>query len=270
MLKGRYKKTSSKIARRSKARKFFSLFLKIGLPTAILIGLVFLSRADFLQIKNFEVLGVETIQPENVKNTASNFISGNKFFIIPKSDILLLNKEKMATALIAAFPRIEKVEVNKQFFSQKVELKVTERKADFLWCSTQDECFSITKDGFIFERSEDVNNKIIFKGILEENPLMKNFATPEKMQNYLKLIEVFKNDGFNISSINIESADKVVAKIKINSAITDIIFNPDEPDLFLTAQNVVLLINETKSKNPSANFQYIDARFGNKMFYKLI
>ena len=125
----------------------------------------------------------------------------------------------------------------------------------------------MSKDGLVFESysAEATRGKVIFGGILDGDPLMKNFATPEKMQNYSNLIRVFKEAGFEVSSINIESSDKAVAKIEI----VDIIFNPEEENLSLTAENVVLLINELKSKNSSTTFNYIDARFNNKIFYKL-
>ncbi len=265
MVERRYKKASSRIAKRGRARKLFGLFLKIILPVTFFVGLIFLLRADFLQIADFEVLGVETIQPESIKNMASGFISGNKFFLIPKSNIFLLNKKNLASTMLTDFGRLEKVEINKQFFSKSIELKIVERKDDFLWCSSAGECFFMTKDGLVFEKSLEISGKLIFRGILEGNPLMKNFATPAKIQNYLKLIEIFKNAGFEITSVNIESSDKAIAK----SSIGDIIFNPEETDPSLVAQNTILLINEIKSKNPSARFNYIDARFGNKLFYKL-
>jgi hypothetical protein len=264
-MRSRYKKASSKIARRSKAKKIFGLVLKIGLPVAFLVGLVFLLRADFLQVKSFEIVGVSDISAESIKNTASGFISGSRFFIIPKSNILFLNKQKLAAALMSQFGRMEKVDINKQFLSGSVDLKISERKGDFLWCSLQDECFFMTKEGLVFEKTENAGDRVIFRGILTGNPLMKNFATPAKMQNYLKLTQVLKDAGFEVGSINIESSDRAVAK----SNVGDIIFNPEETDLSLVAQNVILLINDVKGKNPSAEFNYIDARFGNKIFYKL-
>ena len=269
MHRNKYNRASSRIARRSKMKKIFNLFLKIGLPTAVFVGFILLSRAEFLQVKNFEVMGTETIPQKDIKNVASDFISGNNFFVVPRSNIFLLNKEKLVAALLSRFGRLERVAVNKLFFSESIELSIIERRADFLWCSPQEQCFFMTKDGFIFEKSNSAEaslDKISFRGNLEGDPLMRDFVTPEKMQNYLKLIEVFKNAGFEISSINIESADKAVAK----SSMGDIIFDPGETNLSLTAQNAVLLINDIKNKNPSARFNYIDTRFGNKVFYKLI
>jgi len=267
--KRRYSKASSRIAKRNRSKRIFNLSLRIAFPVVFFVGLVFLLRADFLQIKNFEVLGAEAVSSESVKNVAAVFVSGNKLFIIPKSDILLLNKNKLASALLSNFPRLEKVKINKQFFSKSVELSLTERKTDFLWCSPSNECFFMTKEGLVFEKLDPVQiprEKIIFRGNLTEAPLMKNFADAEKMQNYLKFIRFFEDAGFRINSINVESPDKAVAE----SDVGDIIFNPEEIDLSLPAQNAILLINDTKIKNPSARFNYIDTRFGNKIFYKLI
>jgi hypothetical protein len=290
MHNSRYKKASSRIAKRHKIRRYAGIFLKIGLPIAFLVGIIFLLRADFLQVKNFEIIGAETVPSQNIKNTAATLIAGNQFFLIPKSNILLLNKEKLATALLADFPRIEKVNVSKQFFGESVKLSLTERKEDFLWCSLQDlpaqvgECFFMTKSGLVFEKSDfpsltlattsnsakttldKSTDKIIFSGVLEGNPLMKNFATAEKMQNYLNLINTFKNAKIVVTNVNIESSDKATAKTDVG----DIIFDPEGADLPTAAQNAVLLINQIRIKTPSARFQYIDTRFGNKMFYKLI
>jgi len=261
----RYKKASSRIVQRRKKRHYASLVLKIGLPIIFLIGVIFILRADFLQVESFDVLGTETVKSESIKNIAINFTSGNYFFLIPKSNILFLNKEKLVNTLLSEFPRLEKVKIGKQFFNNIVELKVIERSADFLWCSLEDKCFLMDKNGLVFEKAEILGNRLVFRGILEGSPVMQNFATTEKIQNYLKLIEHFRTANVDVLSINIESSDKAIA----NTTMGEIFFSPNESDLSLIAQNVVLLINETKSKNPTAKFQYIDARFGNKMFYKL-
>lgn len=261
----RYKKASSRIAKRRKVKETFGLILKIILPTAFLVGIIFISRVGFLQIKDFKIQGAETLSAENIKDTALKLTYGKWLFFVPKSNIVLFNKDKLAAALMANFSRIEKVEVNKQFFSESIELSLTERKANFLWCSRADECFFMTEDGLVFEKSVNVGDKIIFRGVLVGDPLMKNFATPQEMQKYLSLVDAFKNSKIIVTEINIESADKAIAKTDMG----DIILDPKETDLSISVQNAILLINEVKSKNPSARFDYIDTRFGNKMFYKL-
>lgn len=265
MIDRRYKKASSRIVKRRKLRGYLSLLIRLSFPFAILILSLFFLKSDFIQIKSFEILGAETISSQDVETYAKDFVSGNRFILIPKTNILFLNKEKLATALLSQFSRLEKVDVDKNFFSKKIELNLVERKSDFLWCSFSGECFSMNKNGLVFEKEEKNADKLIFQGIIEGNPLMKNFASAVKIQNYLKFVDILKNAGFETILIKIESADKAIAKTDIG----EIIFNPSDENLSEIAQNIILLIDETKNKVPAAEFQYIDARFGNKMFYKL-
>jgi hypothetical protein len=264
----RFKKASSRIGRREKAKKNFALVLKIGIPVAVLVGLVFLLRADFLQVKDFEVTGGETALDNNVKDVALGLATGTSFFVIPKSNILLLDRGNLAGVLLSKFTRIQKVDISKNFFDGNVKLSITERSEDFLWCSTRDECFFMDKSGLVFAPYDGAGTdlgKIIFKGVLVGDPIMKKFAASDEMQNYSGFIKTFADAGFKVDYINIESGEKGTAETNMG----DVVFNPGETDLSLIAQNVILLINETKAKNHSAVFNYIDARFGNKIFYKL-
>lgn len=261
----RYNKASSRIAERRRKRHFAGLVLKIGLPIIFLIGVIWCLRADFLQIKNIEVLGAETVSAEEIKATALSRTLGNRFFVIPKTNILFLNKEKLVAFLLSEFPRLEKVEINKQYFSKNIVLEILERGADFLWCNNSEGCFYMNRSGLIFEKGENDGSRFVFKGGVTGEPIMQSFATPDKIQNYLGFVEKFKDIGIETTYINIESSDKGV----LRTSMGEIFFSPEEADLALVAQNVLLLIDEINSKNPNSTFEYIDARFGNKMFYKL-
>ncbi len=268
MYNTRYKRASTRIAKRNKIRKYIGFFLVISAIASLLVGFVFLVQADFLQVKNFEVSDSKTIEIESLKNVANDFISGNKLFFIPKSNIVFLNKKKLKKELLSQFTRIENIEINKKFFSKNVELKITERSPDFVWCNAENDCFFMTKTGFIFEKILDeqvLSGPVAFGGLLGGNPIFKNFATPEKMQNYSNFIETLKRGEVEVTYINIESSDKAVAKTNI----AEVFFSPEETDLSLVGENTILLINEIKSKNPEAKINYIDARFDNKFYYKL-
>jgi len=259
-----YSKASSRIAQRRKVRAMAKRLFQVVLALVIFVGTGFLSRADFMQIKSFEISGAENVSQENIKSFVSNFASGTKLFFIPKSNIVLFNKDNLSSALLSKFKEIEKVKINKNFLSGEVSLYIVERKGEFLWCAEDGTCFNMTKDGLVFENSAYLGGKIIFRGILIGDPTMKNFATPETMKAYLDFIGALKMGDLSVFSISIESSDKAVAETNIG----DIYFTPDAKDLSVVAENVILLIKEIKSKNSSSTFQYIDARFGNKIFYK--
>jgi len=126
------------------------------------------------------------------------------------------------------------------------------------------------KNGFVFEKIQDTladhPGILVFKGKLGGSPLLQNFAPEGEMQSFRNLINSLSQASFVTSVIDFESPEKAVAYTDAGK----IIFSPDDGNFILPIQNAVLLIGETKAKDPTAKFDYIDVRFGNKVFYKLL
>lgn len=276
MYKSRYKRSSTRSKKRKQAKSLLVLFAALSVPVLLIIGSVLLLRADFLQIKSFEISGLQAVDQGEVREAAQDFISGERLWLVPNSNILLFDKERFAAVLLSKFNRLEEALVEKKFIDKSIQVGLKERQGEFLWClpaqaDSAEECFLMTASGLIFEKidlsrlAEISQDKIRFMGMLEGNPLLKNFSPAERMKNYESLLEAAKNGGLVISSIRVESEERAVAK----SDQGEIIFDPRGENLPIVVENVILLINEIRSKDPGASFEYLDARFGNKIFYKL-
>jgi hypothetical protein len=269
--KSRHKGASSRIATRHKIRRYTATTLKSLSVLLFFIGTVFAVRANFWQVTRFEVVGTSSISNEAVQNLASSFLVGNKFLFVPRSNIFAFDEEMLKNKLLSEFTRLGEVEVNKNIFSRSVEVKVAERGAEYLWCSATEECFFMSNDGLIFEKvspekSFESAGKIIFRGLITSDPLLQNFATGEQMQNYTEFLDTLAKNNIHVDEISIESPEKAIAE----TSLGQIFFSPKDPDLATAAFNSILLIEEVKTKNPAVRFEYIDARFGNKVFYKAI
>lgn len=258
---------SSRIKERGNIRRRIALMLKALVLSALLISPIFLLRADFMQIQNMEVVGAQVLNEASIKELAASFATGNKFLVIPKSNIMVFDEKELADNLAEKYGRLESVEINKKLYNKTLEIKVKERKSDFLWCAGNDECYFMSSDGVIFEKSllTNIPETLIFRGAVEGDPLRKSFATTEAMTNYLSLVSTLDEAGFPVSSINIQTPNKAYAA----TVIGDVIFNPEENNLNLAGSNAATLIKSLQSKHSTSTFEYIDARFGNKVFYKL-
>ena len=265
MYKSRYKKASSRIKKRSKTKHFFSLIFKIGLPVILIVGAVFLLRADFMQLKSVEVVGNQDIPSDVIERLTHENLLGSRLFFIPKSNFFIFNSRSLEQKILTNFPRVESVEVSKDL-DGIIHIILSERQKDFVWCATEEACFLMSKDGRVFAEagSEEILGRIIFKGNIYGKPISQNFAVGGDMQNYLKVIGGLQNSGLQVFSVTTESPNKAVVK----TGIGDIFLNPEE-NMSLSIPNITLLIQEIQSQNPSARFNYIDARFGTKVFYKL-
>ena len=80
----------------------------------------------------------------------------------------------------------------------------------------------------------------------------------------MEAVALLKSKDIKASSINIQSVDKGV----IETNIGNIFIDPNTKELLESIENALLVIEDIKSKNSQIKFDYIDTRFGNKIFYK--
>lgn len=262
MYKSRYKK------RANSSLKFLPFLLLFVL---FVLGGVFLVRADFLKVTEIAIESGELVPRESVALLANTFMSGNKLLFIPRSNIFFVDSKELEKQIASQFGGVENVEVDRKFFSTGLDIKLGERRAEFVFCSFTEggeSCANMSRDGFIFEEVDgdiDRQGKIVFYSS-EGRDFMRTFIdTRERVDNYMRFLDSFGSKGFQVFSVNIGSLDQSV----FDTSIGKIIFNPSD-DPYSAAQNAGLLIEDVRKQNPEAVFEYIDTRFGNKMFYKLI
>lgn len=259
-------KASDRIKKRNDTRKLVLRSVKFFILIFVFMAPILVLRADFLQIKNIVILGDETGEKDYLKSEIQNFISGKILWFLPKSNLMLIDENDLASALLSKFSNLEEVDIHRRL-DMTLEVSATERSSDYLWCSNTQECFNMTKNGLVFEKSilPRSNQKLIFKGVIVQNPILQSFATKEVMQKYENLVGVLQKEGLKVSVVNVDSQNKII----VGTDIGDIFFNGEEKDLAPAIESALTLINDIRSKTPSATFQYIDVRFGNKVYYKM-
>ena len=256
---------STKLGKRRRKRRLFKIWLSLFLFVVLVVGFAFLMRQPFLQVKSINIVGTVSIDGASVKNLVNKSLEGNYFGILPRSNILFLDSKNIENTLLESFAKIDEVDVvSKPNGDINVEIK--ERQAIAVWCSTSEQCFLVDMEGFLYARasSADTIGKLIFGGNIEGEPLKSRFASSEEMNGFIGFTNELKVFGINSTKLRIESKDKAV----LETSIGKIFVAPLEKDYKEIAENVHLLLKEEKKKNPEVYFEYIDMRFGNKLFYK--
>ncbi len=120
--------------------------------------------------------------------------------------------------------------------------------------------------GFIFEKVNriDYPDFIVFGGAITDSPLKKSFKS-DFVLGYFAMIDGFKNKDIIVTEIKIISDNEAYAFTSIGK----IIFYPNQKDFKPVVDNVSLLEKQVRLTSPDKKFEYIDTRFGNKMFYKI-
>lgn len=278
-----HKFTSSKIEELKKRRKkilkikIIILFVFIIL---IFVGLVFLSRWQKLNIETIQIEGNKVLDKEDLDKIIKNELNKKYIWLFPKSNVILLPKNKLKKELMSELGRIETLEFNLPNFNT-LEVKITERVALYTWCGEElppvelakekEDCRFVDNKGFVFDQAPYFSGNVYFKfyGKLENSVFEE-----QKFHQYSNLIEDIelldlipialyeKEDGETEIYLSLNTPIKIAPKI---------IFNQNE-DLNKLYENLEIAVKtdplKTELKDKYSKLLYIDLRFNNKVFYK--
>lgn len=269
--------------RKAVVNKFLIIFFSLVVLFAI--GTYF-SRLEGLNISKVEVEGNKVIDTSAVQSIVQDQIAGKYLWLFPKTNVLSYPKGKIKSALQSNFSRLSNIEVSIQ--DRKIlKVSVSEREAKYLWCGVMplsgvghptEACYFLDDEGYIFDEAPYFSGEVYFKfyGSPDgeaENPTGSYFS-PQNFKQLILFTDVVASMGINpvmISVLPDGDIEMFLARSGSNTLGPKIIFKSDA-DLKNVAENLqaALATDPLMSgfKNKYSLLQYIDLRFGNKVYFK--
>ena len=247
----------------------------------ILSGVVYFLGIKALTISDIEVLGNSVISRDEIVAATEPLLAGKRIFFFPRSNIFLYPKSAIREELATKFPRISTVKVGfKNFHS--ISIKVAEYIPKAIWCGedsilstkTKEDCYLMDKNGYIFASSPNFSAKVYFSyygplSSTSDTPVGLHYLASEKFKSVDAFIKALEELGIVPMRIIAEDAGNFTVDL---GGGAEILFNGDG-NLENTLQNFYSIINSGKLPITDSAFiatvDYIDLRFGNKIYYKL-
>ncbi|PJE73670.1 MAG: hypothetical protein COV02_01300 [Candidatus Terrybacteria bacterium CG10_big_fil_rev_8_21_14_0_10_41_10] len=260
---------SRKIRRR---KGFFKALLGMLVFSVLFAGVTWFFHLDFFTIKNVYVRGVETIDEKEIKYKTINNLGGLYFWLLPKDNVFLVSKDNISAKLLNSFARAKSIKVGRNL-PDGLDVEVKERINTALSCKSE-VCAYIDEDGFVFERAIAFDGKEFLKFFDEREDSFfagssisprvgENILDKEEFEKLMRFAETFASEKFSVESVHIKENGSYF--INTNEG-WNIILNK-QTDIASARENLVISLNgEIKDKR--VNLNYIDLRFGNKIFYK--
>lgn len=231
------------------------------------VGIFYFFRIPALQIKDVEITGADKVDKSELHRIAENLSEGNIIYFIPKHFFLLYPKKEIAKSILEKYPEIITAKVVLRGFN-KVEIRIVERTPYAFYCNSS--CFYADDQGFVYKQASSTDEHIIFKDL-------RVLSNQSSISTYPLQTEVFKNvESFarNISELNLHIKEIVIEVNSDLSVMTEegkIIVSvrgsfSDQYSFLKTALSQKLFLYPDGSIR---NFDYIDLRFGKKIFYKI-
>ncbi len=232
-----------------------------------------------LQIKKVEVEGNKVLSVEEVRNIAEKDLSGKYLFLFPKKSSFLCPRNAIRKDILSAFPRVSSLEITLK--KNTLLISLTERDSAGIWCGaekdteTADGCFYMDGTGYLFDRSPsfsgDAYFKLYGKGILKDGKTVgHNFISAELFQKISEIRTMLEKYGKKTSGIYL--GDDQLAELTVDSGCK-IVWSTDQAFVPLKSNMEAVFKSSEWGKNISgkdkcAELEYIDFRFGNKIYYR--
>lgn len=276
----RFKSPKIKKARRQRRIRFAILWGIVVLLLTLLS--VQISQLSELSIKRVSIVGVQTTSRHDIFEEVTRVLSGRYVYLYPRGNIMLYPRGEIEQALLETFPRLRAVDTD-IVSRNEIQVAVIERSPIGIACSDPDAleqfCYFLDGRGFVFAHAP------VFSGTTRfmYQEVGKNDFTIGTHVLEPDVFEQLYELKLGLTRLGLSPAKLVVVREGDNPFAqnftfvlregTELIFSID-PTVFETEiQNLQAILASSEYREESGGdigtIEYIDLRFGNKVFYLL-
>jgi len=241
------------------------------LVCAVIVGVpIFFARTSYLQINAILVSGNSVVATSRVEDVVRSVLSGNYWYVFPKSNIFLYPKNALQKALYEASSRIEIVEISTTP-PHTIAVSLREREVRALWCPGEvlSDCFFLDSRGFVFDRAPSFTKNVyfVYRGNIEGDPIGKQYISKDLFRKAELFTEHIRSLGLDPVSLVYTDDDEATISLAQGGSILfslrdDITKNTSNLESVLLDSSLGLV------KNGALTVLSIDLRYGNKVILK--
>jgi len=259
----------------------------LGILILLVGGFVALAKAPFLRIGSVEVSGVRTTATSSVEQLIKDHLAGSYLYLIPKNNIFLYPNEESVEALRAAYPQFKSVEIHAADFNT-LAATIVERQPTALWCETvatttqvavraeapvQGQCYLMDEDGVVYAPAGASTTYafVSYDGAVSSlgprSGGARQYITPEQYRSLSALVGAISQSEPSdiVRQVAVDSDGDALAYFSDGFLL---LFNlSDETGDVYERFSLALKSDPFKDK-PLSSFEYLDLRFGDKLYYK--
>lgn len=273
---------NKKKERKQKLAVALALF---AVAVAVLLGIfAWMATSSVFQIKNIEIRGNEMFSGDELMQAIRKDISGKYFFLFPRSSIFFYPESMIKKEIQNSFPRFK----NATFYisdARVLVVSLSERDPSALWCgikmlsSVIDEtCYYVDDSGFVFGKAPTFSGvaymKFYGKGNLKpEDPIGGYFVSGDIFKKIFDIHEILIKYDKNISNVFLNDEGTLQFS---GTKKCKILFDIEQPlasfetniDAVFSSSDWAHGSAEPSEKSPCDQLEYLDFRFGNKVYYR--
>lgn len=285
---------SQSLTRRRRKKKIVKLWIVFFCVCLFLALITWLISLPSMAIKKIVVVGNTNVTSEEIRRIGDGILDSKYVGLFSKRNAFLYPKDRIEQTLLETYPRISAVGIETESF-EILNIKIKERDAVSIWCAAV-QCYLVDENGYIFAEYHENKSVDVVGGDLASTktdkdlgelpklyggdqfigpePVGKSIFTKKLYLNIRNAITELQKSGLAVNSVHVYSRDEIVFTV---SGGGKLIFSDRKPfevsleDLKSSLKSSVFNGSTSSSSKIALppRFEYIDVRFGNKVFYKM-
>lgn len=241
------------------------LFLVLGLIGA---GVWYGSRLDTLTITKIDVSDGETVSATEIRAAVEEQLTGEYIGIVPRR-FAWTYPEKEVLDAIQAIPRVKHVDVDVED-GEVLHITFTEYDPAALWCTASDaeNCLFIDKTGYAYAKAPSLTGGALVRYSKKDTePKIDTQAFTEQFMEVSRTLiaATSQNLAFNIIAVTQVADDEANYQFAGGGEMKVSLTQPIEKTLH---NFETIITSEDYADLAPGNFEYIDLRYGNKVFIR--
>jgi len=242
--------------------------LALLLLAGVLAGVYYLTRLPAVTIETITVSGGERMSHEEVREAVADELRGSYLLIVPRRFTYLYPKDDIHAAL-DAFPQLYDVSVSR---TDRTTLSVTFREyvPHALWCAEEAStmCLYLTRSGVAFAPAPSLSGSALLRySTAGREPQVGERALPRetlaRLSTFARLLEAGLD--FRVYAVHRTAENDI--RVDLHSGGELVLPSEVDPENIYTNLESVLAAEEF-SDIRDGSFNYIDLRFGEKVFVR--
>ncbi len=249
---------------------FFFVFLCV-------LGLfIWLASLKSIQIDTISISGATVLGSESLEGQIRRELVGKYLWAFPKTNVFLYPRARIEKSLLETFPRIKSVTLS-TLDNHILSVSIEEREPFALWCNTPptpslvSQCYFLDTDGFVFDHAPQFSGSAYFKyyGFLPyEAPIGSYYLSSTTRFHELSHF-VENTQGLGITPLYMSAVDSDSFELFVFGGGKILLDTRESLSKVFDRFSALLKTpNLVPKQGGELLIEYIDLRFGNKMFFK--
>lgn len=261
--------------RKKKRTRRVRLAAALSVAGILLVGgLAGLSWLPQVRIHTIAVSGAQTLATSSIEAVATKLLGGRLFVVLPRDNIFWYPKKEISQDLLSQYPALKEAQVYAKDL-QSVEIDVAERAPVALWCDDAGSCSLMDASGFVYSPDLSLDTPLFVrysgaattsKGYAAD-PAPLQYLTPADFSSLAHLVELLDGSQQDaaVDTVGVDQNGDVQAHFADGFTL---IFALKDAGADVFSRFTLALAAKPFLNKTIADFQYLDLRFGDKLYYK--